>query len=116
MAERTFFLSLSLAFLGLHPQHMEVPRLGVESELQLLAYTTATETPELSCICDLHHSSRQHRILNPLSDAMDRTCILMDTSWIHLCCAMTGTPVILFDTVVTGIGFHCSFSQFVVSV
>ena len=31
-------------FLGCHPQHMEVPRLGVESELQLLAYTTATAT------------------------------------------------------------------------
>ena len=26
---------------------MEVPRLGVESELQLLAYTTATATSEL---------------------------------------------------------------------
>ena len=25
--------------LGLHPQHMEVPRLGVKSELQLLAYS-----------------------------------------------------------------------------
>ena len=29
-------------FLGLHPRHMEVPRLGVELELQPLAYTTAT--------------------------------------------------------------------------
>ena len=28
-------------FLGPHPQHMEVPRLGVKSELQLLAYTAA---------------------------------------------------------------------------
>ena len=28
-----------LCFLGPHPQHMEVPRLGVESELQLLVYT-----------------------------------------------------------------------------
>ena len=28
--------------LGLYLRHMEVPRLGVESELQLLAYTTAT--------------------------------------------------------------------------
>ena len=28
--------------LGLHPQHVEVLRLGVELELQLLAYTTAT--------------------------------------------------------------------------
>ena len=31
-----------LVFLGQHPQHMEIPRLGVESELQLPAYTTAT--------------------------------------------------------------------------
>ena len=29
-------------FLGLHPWHMEVPRLGVQSELQPLAYATAT--------------------------------------------------------------------------
>ena len=33
-------------FLGLHPRHMEVPRLGLKSELQLLAYTTATATPD----------------------------------------------------------------------
>ena len=29
-------------FLGPHPWNMEVPRLGVQSELQLLVYTTAT--------------------------------------------------------------------------
>ena len=29
-------------FLFYHPQHMEVPRLGVKSELQLLTYATAT--------------------------------------------------------------------------
>ena len=29
---------------GLHPWHMEVPRLGVKLELQPLAYTTATTT------------------------------------------------------------------------
>ena len=39
---------------------MEVPRLGVKSELQLPAYTTAPEMPDPSHICDLHHSSRQH--------------------------------------------------------
>ena len=33
--------------------HMEVPTLGVESELQLPSYTTATATPDLSCVCDL---------------------------------------------------------------
>ena len=60
--------------LGPHPWHMEVPRLGVESELQLPAYATATATPDLSCICNLHHSSsRQRRILNPLNEARDRT-------------------------------------------
>jgi len=31
----------------MHLQCMEVPRLGVELELQLLAYTTATETSDL---------------------------------------------------------------------
>ena len=38
---RFFFFFLSL-FLGPHLQHMEVPRLRGELELQLLAYTTAT--------------------------------------------------------------------------
>ena len=70
-------------FSGLHPQHMEVPSLGVESELQLPAYTTATETWDLSCICHLHHSLWQRRILNPLSQARDRTHIFMDTSRVH---------------------------------
>ena len=42
---------------------MEVPRLGVELELQLLAYTAATAVQDLSRICDLHH-------------------ILMESSWI----------------------------------
>jgi len=45
-------------FLGQHLQHMEVSRLGVESELQLLAYATATATPNPSHICDLHHSAQ----------------------------------------------------------
>ena len=42
--------------------HIEVPRLGVESELHLLAYTTATAMQDPSCISDLHHSSRPHQI------------------------------------------------------
>ena len=36
-----FFVFL-VFFLGPHPKYMEVPRLGCELELQLLAYTTAT--------------------------------------------------------------------------
>ena len=59
---------------------MEGPRLGVESKLHLLAYASAIATQDLSHTCDLHHSSQQCQILNPLSEAGDRTCILMDTS------------------------------------
>ena len=47
---------------------MEVPGLGVESELQLPAYTTVTAMPDPSCVCNLHHNSWQHQILNPLSE------------------------------------------------
>ena len=61
-------------------RYMEVPRLGVESELQLPVYTTATATTDPRGICILHCSSRQHGILIPLSKARDRTCFLMDTS------------------------------------
>ena len=59
-------------FLGPHLHHMEVPRLGVQSELQLQAYTIATATQDLSHICSLQHSSRQRQILNPLSKARDQ--------------------------------------------
>ena len=46
--------------------YMEIPRLGVKP-----------------ChVCDLHHSSWQHWILNPLSRARDRTHILKDTIWV----------------------------------
>ena len=56
---------------------MEVPRLGVEWELQMPAYTTATATQDPSRICELHHSSQQCQILNPLSEGRDGTHNLM---------------------------------------
>ena len=83
-------------FLGSHPQHMEVPRLGVESELQLLAYVAATAMQDSSCVCDLYHSSWQCQIPDPLSEAKDGTCILMGTSQICFCCTMTGTSIFTF--------------------
>jgi len=52
--EFTFFIFYF--FLGPHLRDMEVSRLGVKLELQLPAYTTATVTPDPSCIYDLHHS------------------------------------------------------------
>ena len=57
---------------------MEVSRLGVELELQLLAYTMATATRDLSHVCDPYHSSGQHRIPNPVWEARDQTHILID--------------------------------------
>ena len=56
-------------FCWLHLQGLEVPGLGIESELQLPACLTATATPGPSCICDLCHSLGQHWILDPLSEA-----------------------------------------------
>ena len=62
---------------------MEVPRLGIESELLLLAYITATKMWDLSHICDLHHSSWQCQILNSLTEARDQTHVLMDLNWVR---------------------------------
>ena len=71
------FLFLFFCFLGLHPWHMELPRLGVESELQLPAYTAATANWYPSRVCDLHHRSQQRQTLNLLSEARDQTSNLM---------------------------------------
>ena len=81
-------------FLGLCLWHMGVPRLGVESELQLPAIATATATWDPNSISSLHCSLQQSWILNPLSKARDRTT----SSWILvrflICWDTMGTPVI----------------------
>ena len=71
-----FFFFLLLLFRATPAAH----GLGVKSELELLAHTAATATQDPSHVCDLYHSSW---ILNPLSEAWDRTHILMDPSWVH---------------------------------
>ena len=43
------------------------------------ASATAETREDPSCICDLHHSLKQHQILNHLSEARDQTCIFTDT-------------------------------------
>ena len=70
-----------LAILEPRPGNIEVPRLEVETEWWPPAYTTATQDP--SRICNLHHSSWQHQILNLQMEARDRTCILVDPSQAH---------------------------------
>ena len=90
--ELSLFVCLWFFFLGPYLQHIEVPRLGVELKLQVLAYTTAIAMPDRSHICDLHWGSQQCQILNPLNRARDWTRMLMDTSWVGYYWATTGTP------------------------
>ena len=83
-----FFFFCSL---GLHLWHMEVPRLVVQSELQLPAYTTATASGIRSASATY---TTAHN--NPLSEARNQTCNLMVTSWVRFHHAMMGTPVCLY--------------------
>ena len=87
---KNFYLFTYL-FLGPHLWHMEVPRLGVKSELQLPAYTTATATPDPSLVCDLHCCLLQCQILNPLIEVRDWTFIFI-LVWFLTCWATVGTP------------------------
>ena len=55
-----------------------------------MTYTTATAMRDLSRVCDLHCSSWQYRILRPLSESRDLTCILMDTSQVLNLLSLSG--------------------------
>ena len=82
----SFFLFLVLLFRAA-PATYGSSQVGVKLELQLLIYPTVTALWDLSHVCDLHHSSRQHQILNSLSEARDWTCILMYTNQVpHTLC------------------------------
>ena len=86
---------LFFCFLGLHLRHMEAPKLGVESELQLPAYTRVTATPDPNHVCDLHHSSRNARSLTHWA----KPGIKPETSWfiVVICfyCTTMGTAFFL---------------------
>ena len=92
MFELTFFS------LWLHLRHMEVPRLGVQLELELPAYTTATATPDLSCVCNLHSSLQ--RKPDPLTHWSRPGVKPLSLSILvrYLTCWVTmGTPELIFD-------------------
>ena len=57
---------------------MEVPRLGVKLEVQPQGFATATAMPDPSSMGNLHRSSWQRQILNPLSEARDEP----KSSWV----------------------------------
>ena len=60
---KLFFFS----FFRAAPWHIDIPRLGVELELQLPTMATPTAMWVQSLLCDLHHSSWQPQIPDPLS-------------------------------------------------
>ena len=84
--DRIYIYIFIYCFLGPHPRHMEVPRLGVKSELQLASLRHSHSNS------NLHHNSWQCWIPKPLSKARDWTCILLDPSQICFCYATIGTP------------------------
>ena len=59
----------------------------------LVAYGSSQARGKIrAAAANLHHSPRQRWILNPLTKARDRTCVLVDASQIHFHWATTGTP------------------------
>ena len=98
-------------FLGPHTRHMEVLRLGGKSDLQLPAYATATAMQDLSRDFDLYHSLQQCWILNPLSEAKDRTHILIDTGQICFPWATMRTPISSILKCSFSPTFTCHFSN-----
>ena len=96
----SYFLFVCLfCCLGPHLWHREVPRLGVESKLQLPAYTTPQQcqirtkphlgpTPQLTATPDSQ----------PTEQGQGSNRVLMDTSWVCYRWAATGTPMTVFLT------------------
>ena len=64
-----FYLLIYFCLFRAAPTAYGDSQAGVESELHLPAYTTATATWDPSRTCNLHHSSRHFQILNLLSEA-----------------------------------------------
>ena len=87
---RSFYFTILFIYLFLHfratPTAYGDPRLGAAG----LCHSHSNAGS--SFICNLHHSSRQHQILNPMSEARDQTHNLMVPTWIRFLCAMMGTP------------------------
>ena len=108
----------SFSFYGL-----EVPRLGVESELQLrpTPQATATTTLDLSCICDLCHNLQQCQILNAECGQGSNLHPHRDNSGSLTCRATTATPglsltklkpLFLSNETVKMPQFDCPWKQF----
>ena len=76
---------------------MGVPRPGVKSEPQQCGMWSVSATYTTAMwyvirICNLHHTSWQHQLPDPLSKTRDWTHTLMDISRVCYCWVTVGTP------------------------
>ena len=93
------------------PAAYEVSGLGIKLEHQRLAYATATAMQDLTHNGDLHHTSWQRWILNPLSRARDQTHILIDANWVCYCWATTGPNSSSFAVIIWFLFFNWSLNR-----
>ena len=85
-----FFFFSFVVVLGLHPRHMDVPRLGRGQMRDVAASLHHSHSnPRFKPHLWPTPSSQQCRILNALNEARDWTHILMDITQVHYCWAMT---------------------------
>ena len=89
-----FFFGL-FVFSRALPRHMEVPRPGVQVEAVADSLHHSHSNTDASRIWDLHPSSWQSRLLNPLREARDRAHNLMVPSRIRFYSATMRTPSLL---------------------
>ena len=92
--------------LGLHLWHIEFPRLGVKSELQLQANAIATATPDLSWVWNLCHSwgnarSLTHWVRPRIELASSWILVRFLTSW-----AIVGMPAHIYIYIFFFLGPH----------
>ena len=83
---------LPAPFLFACPEVYGVPRPGIRSK-QLLAYATATVTPDLCCLCRLRDSCSNTVSFNPLCWAGDGTCLLVLQRCHGSPCVTVGTSI-----------------------
>ena len=76
------FLELSLLWRELETSQSRKHILFAVAPMALVAAFSCQKS-RTKRMCSLHRGSWQCWLLNPLREARDRTCILMDTSWIH---------------------------------
>ena len=79
--------------------------IGAAASCLCHSHSNSTSEPHLQ---PAYHSSQQHWILNPLSQARDQTCILMHTSWVHYHWATMGIPFSVFFVLFCFLAVVCS--------